>query len=505
MSRKMLINTADPEECRVAVVKDGRLEEVFIEAGSDDHHVGNIYKGRVDNVEPSFQAAFVDCGFGRNGFLHVSDVNPDYFKGRRSRRSSGGGRRFPRLEECLHRGQEVVVQVTKSGIGTKGPALTTYLSLPGRFLVLMPNIRRHGVSRKIEDESGRQRLKDVLKSLNPPDSMGVIVRTAGEGRTKRELQRDLNYLMRLYSALQKRIKKSKPPTLVYQESDLVIRVVRDYFTPEIDEIVVDNENVARKVRDFIRAVMPRYRQRIALHEGGEPLFHAFGIESQIESIYDRRVELEGGGYLVIDQTEALVAIDVNSGSFTRHRNPEESAYELNLLAAREIARQLRLRDLSGVIIIDFVDMADSGHRRNIEKALSDAMGKDKARCRVLRMSDFGIVELTRQRMRPSVRRSLFRECPMCEGKGHVRSLESAATDVLRQLPLVLRSSGAKVEAFAPPAVASYLNNQKRANLVEMESKSGKHITVTPRPVEEGKNVRFVVYDASGASSEWRPK
>ncbi len=504
MSRTMLINTADPEECRVAVVEDGRLEEAFIEAASNDHHVGNIYKGRVENVEPSFQAAFVDCGFGRNGFLHVSDVNPDYLKGRRSGRPAGG-RRYPKLEKCLRRGQEVIVQVTKSGIGTKGPALTTYLSLPGRFLVLMPSIRRHGVSRKIEEEVQRQRLKDLLRSLNPPDSMGVIVRTAGEGRTKRELQRDLKYLLRLYSALQKRIKKSKAPAVIYQESDLVIRVVRDYFAPDIQKIVVDSENVGRKVRDFVKAVMPRYSSRVTLHEAPEPLFHAFGVEEQIESIYDRRVNLEGGGYLIIDQTEALVAIDVNSGSFTRHRNPEQSAYELNLLAAREIARQLRLRDLSGVIIIDFVDMADAGRRRNVEKALNDALGKDKARCRVLRMSDFGIVELTRQRTRPSVRRSLFRECPLCEGKGHVRTAESAGTDVLRQLSLALRGAGKRAEVSVPPPVASYLNNQKRKTLLEMTEKYGKEILITPRPTEEGKGARFTVYDASGNPSEWKPK
>ena len=502
MANKMLINMADPEECRVVVVADDQLEDIFVESAADDHNVGNIYKGRVDNVEPSFQAAFVECGFERNGFLHVSDVNSDYLKKGRGSGKARGSR--VRLENALRRGQEVVVQVTKSGIGTKGPALTTYLSLPGRFLVLMPNIKRHGVSRKIVDDGARQRLKDLLRSLDPPENMGVIVRTAGEGRTKRELRRDLSYLMRLYAALEKRITKISAPSLVYQESDLVIRVVRDYFTPDMEEIVCDSEQVAKKVRDFINAVMPRYAKRVKLYEGREPIFHHYGVEKQMESIYGRRVELSGGGYLVIDQTEALVAIDVNSGSFTKHKDPEQSTYELNLIAAREVGRQLRLRDLSGVVVIDFVDMEEAKHCRSIEKELQNALKQDKARIRILRMSDFGIVELTRQRMRPSLRRSLFRECPYCEGKGHMRTAESAAVEILRQLPLALeRKKAARVEVTVDARVASYLNNQKRENLVELERHHNKRITVLPGESRDAAEVRFVCYDACGRSLNWR--
>ncbi len=499
MAKKMLINMADPEECRVVVVDDGQIEDVFIESADGDHYVGNIYKGRVDNVEPSFQAAFVDCGFDRNGFLHVSDVNPDYLK-----KSRGRGRGSqPRLEKSLRRGQEVVIQVTKSGIGNKGPALTTYLSLPGRFLVLMPNIKRHGVSRKITDDQGRQRLKELLRSLDPPDNMGVIVRTAGEGRTKSELRRDLSYLMRLYSALQKRIHKSKAPALIYQESDLVIRVVRDYFTSDVREIVVDDESVHKKVREFVKAVMPRYVRRVKLYEGQEPLFHKFGVEKQLESVYGRRVDLPGGGYLVIDQTEALVAIDVNSGSFTKHKNPEQSTYELNLIAAREVGRQLRLRDLSGVIIIDFVDMADPEHCRGVEKELQTALKQDKARIRSLKMSDFGIIQLTRQRMRPSVRRSLFRECPHCRGKGYTRTAESAALEILRQLPLVLSSKNSvKVEVTVAEGVALYLNNQKRHNIFKLEEQYDKKIVIVPNGAPDASEADFVCYDGAGVASEW---
>jgi len=502
MPRKMLVNMTDPEECRVAVVQDGKLEELFIERESSEHHVGNIYKGRVENVEPSIQAAFVECGLERNGFLHVSDVNSTYFRQAHAKQDPQG-HHFPKLQHVLHRGQEVVVQVTKSAIGTKGPALTTYLSLAGRYLVLMPSIKRHGVSRKIEDEQQRQKLKDALQQINTPDDMGVIVRTAGEGRTKRELQRDLNYLMRLWSVINKRIKKGKAPALIYQESDLVTRVIRDYFTPETDEIIVDNETVKRKAIDFLKGVMPRYAQRVLLHEGSEPLFHAQGVEDQIEAIYSRRVQLPGGGYIVTDQTEALVAIDVNSGSFREQRDPELNAYQLNMIAAVEIARQLRLRDLGGVIVIDFVDMFDQKHRRDVEKALQDALKNDKARYKVLRMSDFGIVEMTRQRMRPSVRRALFLECPNCKGTGQIRTVESVAVAVIRQLPLVLtRDEVTKVEIIAGTDVASYINNTRRRDIAEIEERTKKSVVVSADPRAFGEAVRFVCYDKAGAQSEW---
>jgi len=503
MPRRMLVNMTDPEECRVAVMEDGKLEELFIERESAEHHVGNIYKGRVENVEPSIQAGFVDCGLERNGFLHASDVNSDYFKKARPRQNNQ--RHYAPLQAVLRRGQEVVVQVTKSGIGTKGPALTTYLSLPGRFLVLMPNIRRHGVSRKIEDEEKRQHLKQILQEMHAPEDMGVIVRTAGIDRNKRDLQRDLSYLLRLYSAIQKRIATSKAPALIYQESDLVTRVIRDFFTPETDEVVVDNESVRRKAVDFFKGVMPRYVQRVKLHEGHEPLFHAYGIEDQIESIYARRVALPGGGHVVIDQTEALVAIDVNTGSYRESKDPEENSFRLNMLAAVEIARQLRLRDMGGVIVIDFIDMLDIRHRRDVERALADALKKDKARYRTLRMSDFGIVEMTRQRMRPSLRRSLFEECPLCKGTGQVRSIESVAVMVLRQLPLALgRDDVAKVDVTMSPAAAAYINNVRRRDVAAVEDRFRKTVAVTADDKMLGDAVRITCFDRNGAPSEWTP-
>ena len=503
MSKRMLVNTSDPDECRVAVVAEGELEELFIEHASSEHYVGNIYKGRVENVEPSIQAAFIDLGLERNGFLHVSDVNPDYLKG--THQKKGHGHEFPRLQNVLRRGQEVVVQVTKSGIGTKGPALTTYLSLAGRFLVLMPNIKRHGVSRKIEDDAQRLRLKEALAQMNAPTDMGVIVRTAGDGRTKRELQRDLNYLQRLYEAIDKRTKQSKAPSLIYQESDLVTRVIRDFFTPETEEVVIDSEPMRKKAMDFLQGVMPRYTNRVKLYEGEAPIFHAYSIEKQIESIYQRRVELPGGGYIIIDQTEALVAIDINSGSFRENRDPEENAYKLDMLAAKEVARQLRLRDLGGVIVIDFIDMMDAKHRRDVEKALGDALKLDKARYKVLRMSDFGIVEMTRQRMRPSVRRSMFQECPHCQGTGQMRTAESMAIAVLRLLPLVMgREDAVRVEVTVSREVAHHLSNIKRRDIAAIEDKYKRTIVIRGNEDATVETVRFVCYDRFGTSTEVSP-
>ncbi len=502
MPKRMLVNFSDPDECRVAVMQDRELEELFIERTSTEHYVGNIYKGRVENVEPSIQAAFVELGLERNGFLHVSDVNTDYVKQAKVKKAP---HQFPRLQQVLRRGQEVVVQVTKSGIGTKGPALTTYLSLPGRFLVLMPNIKRHGVSRKIEDDEQRQELKDILHALNAPEDMGVIVRTAGRGRGKRELQRDLAYLQRLYQAIQKRVKSVKAPALLYQETDLVTRVIRDFFTPDTDEIVIDNEAMLAKAVEFMQGVMPRYANRVRLYSGDVPIFHAYGVEKHIENIYARRVDLPGGGYIVIDQTEALVAIDVNSGSYRERRDPEESAFQLNMLAAKEIARQLRLRDLGGVVIIDFVDLLDQKHISALEKALHDALKVDKARYKTLKMSEFGIVQMTRQRMRPSVRRSMFQECPHCHGSGQMRTAESMAVAVLRVLPMALAGDDIyRVEVTVAGDVAEHLNNAKRLDLASIEKRYGKGVVVREDGGGVVDTVRFVRYDRSGSAREWTP-
>jgi ribonuclease E len=514
MKKEMLINVSQPEECRIAIIEDGVLEELYIERASQDNFVGNIYKGRIVNLEPSIQAAFVDFGVGRNGFLHISDVEPQYFRqggydpsahldeggsndptvdvdeeGERPRRPSGGGgssggrgggprrRSFsggrprvkPPIQEIFRRGDEVVVQVIKEGIGAKGPTLSTYVSIPGRYLVLMPALGRLGVSRKIEDDHARRKLRDYLLELNPPKGLGFIVRTAGVDRTKKELSRDMAYLLRLWKVIVRRMKKGGAPHDIYEESDMIIRTIRDIFSSDVDAIYVDQIDAFNRAKEFLQLVMPRFVHRLHLYEGKEPLFHKHKLEVEINRIHARKVPLSAGGSIVIDQTEALVAIDVNSGSFRTDNNAEETAYQLNVCAAREIARQLRLRDLGGVIVNDFIDMRREKHRRGVEHALRDAMKRDRARTKILRTSPFGLIEMTRQRIRPSLKRSVFSDCPCCQGRAVVKTAESMAIEVIRMLMLASQLPGvARLTVRVNDEVASYLNNRKRREITKLE-------------------------------------
>ncbi len=509
MKQEMLINVAQPEECRIAIVEDGVLEELYVERAGQDNYVGNIYKGVVVNLEPSIQAAFVDFGVGRNGFLHVSDVEPQYFRqggydpgrplgpseprrgpqrgsesavgdefeegvedeAQRPRNNRFGGRpRFkPPIQEILRRGDEVLVQVIKEGIGTKGPTLSTYISIPGRYLVLMPALGRIGVSRKIEDEATRRRLRDIMLELNPPKGVGFIVRTAGSDRTKRELSRDMAYLLRLWKVIARRIKKLPGAAGIYEESDMIIRTIRDIFTAEVDAIYIDEPTAYERAKEFLQLVMPRYVHRLQFYEGKEPLFCKYNLDEEIAKIHRRRVPLRAGGSIVVDQTEALVAIDVNSGSFRAEDSAEETAYQMNILAAKEIARQLRLRDLGGVIVNDFIDMRKEKHRRSVERALRDAMKRDRARTKILRTSPFGLIEMTRQRIRTNPKRSAYTECPSCGGSGVVKTPESMAIDVVRLLILASqRPAVARVTITAAEDVADYLNNRKRIELARLE-------------------------------------
>jgi len=514
MKQEMLINVAQPEECRIAIVEDGSLEELYIERTSQDNYVGNIYKGKVVNLEPSIQAAFVDFGVGRNGFLHISDVEPQYYRqggidpgkpfesGSHARadvdmgdddegdqvgdedqaRPARGRHRAPRpgarprikppIQDILRRGDEVLVQVIKEGMGTKGPTLSTYISIPGRYLVLMPALGRVGVSRKIEDDEVRRKLRDVMLELNPPKGLGFIVRTAGIDRTKRELSRDLAYLLRLWKVIVRRIKKYPAPIDIYEESDMIIRTIRDIFTGDVDSIYIDEPSAHERAKEFLQIVMPRYVNRLQLYEGKEPLFHKYNLDREISLIHQRKVPLRQGGSIVIDQTEALVAIDVNSGNFRADDSAEETAYQMNLLAAREIARQLRLRDLGGVVVNDFIDMRKEKHRRNVERALRDAVKRDRARTKILRTSPFGLIEMTRQRIRPSLKRSVYKDCPGCSGSGVVKTAESMAIEVVRLLILATQHEDvAKVTITVADDVATYLNNRKRRELSRLEDEN----------------------------------
>lgn len=510
MSKEMLINVAEGHECRIAVLNDGVLQELYIERSSAESHVGNVYKGRVTNVEPGIQAAFVDYGAAKNGFLHISDVQPQYFPShRRSGTEVVGKKRSrhdrPPIQECLRRGQEVIVQVTKEGIGTKGSTLTTYLSIPGRFLVMMPGMSRLGVSRKIEDDQERHKLRSVLEELPLPDNMGFIIRTAGMDRAKRDLQNDLNYLLRLWRAVEKKQKSAKAPAVLYQESDLVIRTIRDIYSSEIAQIICDSERVARKVVEFLSVVMPRGKHAVKLYEGQIPLFHRYDLEREIEKIYARRVELPGGGSLVIDQTEAMVAIDVNSGRFREASNAEDTAFRTNVTAAKEISRQLRLRDMGGVIVIDFIDMREEKHRREVERTLREAIKTDRARTKVLKISRFGIVEMTRQRVRPSLKHSMYRECPYCKAAGLIKSDESLALDVMRNLQLASTNDGiAAIEVTVAPGVAEFVNNRRRRQIAQIELDTRKSITVHGDALLGGDEVRFHCTDPRGSVVAWTP-
>jgi len=493
MPRKMLMNVSEPEETRIAVLEEGALQELYIERASAGSQVGNIYKAKVLNVEPSIQAAFVDLGKDRNGFLHASDIMPGLV-GRLTPESGVDMRRKQDvgIQKLVKRGQEVLVQITKDGIGSKGPSVTTYISVPGRYLVMMPGVNHHGVSRKIPDEAERQRLKKILEELELPDYAGFIVRTAGEQRNKRQLQGDLRYLLRLWESVEKQMKTVQAPCCVYQESDLVTRSIRDFFTTDIDEIHIDSDEGFRKARQAIKIVSPAYQNRVKRYDAKEPLFHKHEIEEEIERIYRRRVPLKSGGSIVIEPTEALVSIDVNSGTYTEEKDAEETAYKTNVEAAREIARQLRLRDLGGVIVIDFIDMRSEKHKREVEKELYQEMKHDRARSKMLKLTKFGLIQMTRQRMRPSIKTSTFETCPNCGGNGIVRSVESMVLLALRQVPVRLaKKNVSAIEVVAHPQVAQFLVNRKRRRLIRMEEEFGKSISVVSDPGKRIEDVDFV--------------
>ena len=482
MKKRMLINVVEPEESRIAILEDGILEELYIERFSREQIAGNIYKGRIVNIEPSIEAAFVNIGISRNGFLHVSDV-------KNSRNSSNGDQsdntdntetkeKRSRIKSLIKPEQEILAQVIKEGIGNKGPSLTTNVSIPGRFLVLTPESTRIGVSRKIIDENERARLKQIIEELKPPPNLGLIVRTAGEHQTKRELLRDFNYLRRLWKVIENKEKKAEIPSVIYQESDLVIRTIRDIFSTDINEIIIDSEAVFKKIRYFLRLIMPSCVKKLKLYNDHEPLFHKYNIEREIEKINKREVRLSRGGSIVIEQTEALVAIDVNSGKYREESDPERTALKTNLKAAKEIARQVRLRDIGGVIIVDFIDMKEEKNMRDVEKTLEASLKRDRARKKMLKISKFGIIEMTRQRIRPSLKSVIYESCDNCGGTGETSTLESTCLSLMRQIKSMVNHSQIKrIEITTSDIVAGYLLNKKRKKLSELEEKFSKNIII----------------------------
>jgi len=504
MAREMLINVAETEECRVAVVDNGVLEELYVERASLGSHVGNIYKGKVVNIESGIQAAFVDFGTGRNGFLHISDLHPRYFSGLKDEHTESIGRRKslkqrPPIQDCLRKGREIVVQVTKEGIKTKGPTLNTYLALLGKYLVMMPWMKKHGVSHKIEDENERRRLREIFEQSNPPKNQGFIIRTAGQGCSKRDIQNDLRYLRRLWRAVENRIENEKAPAELYRESDLVIRTLRDVFNSKISRIVCDSEEVVRRIKDFFSIATPRLKRIVVYYDSKVPLFHKYQIEDEIAKVQSREVNLKSGGSIVIEQTEALVSIDINSGKYHRHKTAEQTAYETNMESAVEIPRQLRLRDLGGLIICDFIDMRNQKHRRDVERVFRQAVKTDRARSRILRMSGFGILEMARQRMRPSLQSATYLACPHCAGTGFVKSHESMAIEIIRLLNLSASDERIKrIELFVSPEVADYLQNEKRISITQIEHLNEKRVIIHSSPDYAGEKHDLLCYNERGS-------
>ncbi|HGO8428853.1 TPA: Rne/Rng family ribonuclease [Neisseria meningitidis] len=470
--KRMLFNATQAEELRVAIVDGQNLLDLDIETLGKEQRKGNIYKGIITRIEPSLEACFVDYGTDRHGFLPFKEVSRSYFQ------DYEGGR--VRIQDVLKEGMEVIVQVEKDERGNKGAALTTFISLAGRYLVLMPNNPRGGgVSRRIEGEE-RQELKAAMAELDIPNGMSIIARTAGIGRSAEELEWDLNYLKQLWQAIEEAGKAHHDPYLLFMESSLLIRAIRDYFRPDIGEILVDNQEVYDQVAEFMSYVMPGNIGRLKLYEDHTPLFSRFQIEHQIESAFSRSVSLPSGGAIVIDHTEALVSIDVNSARATRGADIEDTAFKTNMEAAEEVARQMRLRDLGGLVVIDFIDMENPKHQRDVENVLRDALKKDRARVQMGKLSRFGLLELSRQRLKPALGESSHVACPRCAGTGVIRGIESTALHVLRIIQEeAMKDNTGEVRAQVPVDVATFLLNEKRAELFAMEERLDVNVVLIP--------------------------
>ncbi|MFN0011975.1 MAG: Rne/Rng family ribonuclease [Phycisphaerales bacterium] len=503
---QLIINYLPGEECRVAVMMDGKLDEFHSERADNVSHVGNIYVGRVTNVEPAISAAFVDFGLSAGGFLHVSDLHPRYFPGD-SDATERVGKKTPRrerppIQECLKRGQEIIVQVLKEGVGSKGPTLTSYLSIPGRYLVMMPQMDRVGVSRKVEDEDLRKKMKAILDQLDLPDGFGFILRTAGMERTKTELKRDLAYLMRLQKDMERKRTVGSRPRLLYSESDLLVRALRDMVTAETESIIIDHESAVKRAARFMKIVAPRTVTKLIHFTGRTPIFHALGVEQQIRTMYAREVPLPSGGRLVIDETEALVAIDVNSGKSRAAGDSETNALHTNLEAADEICRQLRLRDMGGIVINDLIDMRLAKHRKEVEGKFDEILKADRARSTIMPISEFGILEMTRQRMRGSHESIHFHTCQHCHGRGLVQKPDSVAADAIRELAAVLdHEKVRRVELVVHARVGSELLTSRRKGLARLEKFFAKAVAVRLSDAIQPDRYTIYAYDEQGADIE----
>lgn len=488
MKQEIYINST-PQESRIALMEDGQLAEFLIERKEEMGVAGNIYKGKVARVLPGMQAAFIDIGMEKAGFLHASDFSAepedvqlisssgDDVEFEETPKPLPPSRRLP-LEKQITRGEEILVQVAKDPLGTKGARVTSHVSLPGRYMVFMPGTKHIGISRRIESEEERKRLKEIAQTLKTEDG-GFILRTACEGRSKREIQRDLAFLGKLWRGIHKKAALAPAPSLIHQDLDLITRTIRDFFSADTERVVVDSPKDHRRISDFVRHFMPRLKSQIVLHTEKTPLFEQQGIEEKVAKALERKVWLRSGGYIIIERTEALTAVDVNTGRFVGKRNQEETILKTNMEATQEVVRQLRLRNVGGIIIIDFIDMEKEGNRKKVYEALKEALKKDKARTNILKISELGLVEMTRQRTRESLENQLLRPCPHCDGRGRIKSAPTIAYDVLRAIKRHHGQvdDGKNIVVRLHPDVANFLYDEKNNSLENLEREINHRIII----------------------------
>ena len=501
----LVVNDEPGDECRIAILANHRLDSYFSEREASATNVGSIYKGRVMNVEGAIQAAFIDFGSGQNGFLHISDLHPKYFPGEERTEQVGkkiGRSERPLIQQALRKGQEILVQVIKEGLGSKGPTLTSYLSLPGRLLVMMPDMDRVGVSRRVDDEDQRREMRKILDSLELPEGFGFILRTAGFDSTKTELQRDAAYLQRLWDAMEKRSVKTGAPCELYTESDVLVRTLRDHTDSTVESIIVDSPGAFERAKMFLDVIAPKTSGMVVYYNGKAPVFEAYGVERQIDEIHSRTVPLPSGGALVFDQTEALVAIDVNSGRSRSARDSETNAYQTNCEAIEEVCRQLRLRDLGGLIVVDCIDMRLTKHRRDVQDRLTALLKLDRAKSSFAPISEFGIIEMTRQRMRPSLRKMHYSDCTHCNGSGEIRVAGAVAADAMRRVALLFSHAKIeRVEIVCSVRVAAELISNRRRAMHELEDRSSKRIDVRISEAFAADRVEMYAYDGNNSDIE----
>ena len=500
--RKMFINASDPEEFRVCIVEEGQLEEFALETCTLEHTKANIYKGVVVNIEPSLQAAFINYGGERHGFLPMSEVHPECYQEKAPTKGKA------KIQRVLRKGQELIVQVYKEESASKGAYLSTYISLPGRNLVLLPRQAHLGISRKIEKEEERARLKELAQKIGLPPEMGLIIRTAGQQAKNKNLAKDLQFLLKQWHDLNQAAAAQKAPSLLYRDLDLVTRTVRDYLTTNITTILVDDPEVFQQLRGWLRLTAPRQMQALKLYKDPLPIFTRYQLEDQLDRLYAERVPLKSGGSIVINPTEALVSIDVNSGRCTGPKELEETALKSNLEAAEEIARQLRLRDLGGLVVIDFIDMKDKKHQKEVEAALKQSLKKDKARVTLGHISKFGLLELSRQRLRPTAEASAYTPCPACQGSGHLKTVPTLSLSLLRQISAqVVQHPCQEVRAEVPVEVSNFLLNQKRQEIAALEEQHNLRIILSAKEglAPEETHLEFVKREVEEPKREPKPE